>query len=99
MKIGKNSPEKILEEIVKLDPVEFLGVCKILGVDIYNTASAEIVEETDEGAKVIDERDDLKTPREFYDIWSDICDAVASMNRTRRRNLSTLVRAATKKEK
>ncbi len=35
MKISKNSPEKILEKILELDAVEFLGICKIVGVDIY----------------------------------------------------------------
>lgn len=35
MRKGKNSPERLLEEIVKLDSVQFLGVCKILGIDVY----------------------------------------------------------------
>ena len=34
---GKNSPERLLEEIIKLEPVQFIGVCKIIGVDIYET--------------------------------------------------------------
>ena len=79
---SKNSPERLLLEIMKLEPIEFLGICKILGVKVYD-------EETVEGAK----------PRDFYDLWEDVCDAIDGMNRTRRRNLSRLVRTANKKEK
>ena len=31
---GKNSPDKLLTAISKLDVVEFLGVCKILGLKL-----------------------------------------------------------------
>lgn len=79
---SKNSPERLLLEIMKLEPIEFLGICKILGVKVYD-------EEAVESAK----------PRDFYDLWEDVCDVVSEMNRTRRRNLSRLVRAANKKEK
>ena len=38
-------------------------------------------------------------PREFYEIWCDVCDIIGEMNRTRRRNLGKLIYAATKKDK
>ena len=75
--MSKNSPEKLLTEMLRLDPVEFIGVCKIIGVEAF------------EG----------KEPREFCDIWCDVCDTVGEMNRIRRRNLGKLIYAATKKEK
>ena len=34
MKKSKNSPEKLLEKLLELDTVEFLGVCKILGIEL-----------------------------------------------------------------
>lgn len=37
----KDSPEKLLMEIIKLDPVQFLGICKILGIDIYEKKGEE----------------------------------------------------------
>lgn len=95
MKIGKNSPEKILEKLVELEPVEFLGICRILDVKIFKDTD---LEESVEGARVI-EKHDGKEPRDFYDIWCDVCDTINSMSRTRRRNLNRLVRAATEKEK
>lgn len=82
MKKGRNSPENLLKEIVKLDSIQFLGVCKILGVNLFE----------------INESDKDK-PRNFDEIWIDLCDVVENMNRTRRRNLGKLVYAATKKEK
>lgn len=94
MKKGKNSPERLLEETVKLDPVQFLGVCKILGVEIYKIDTS--VEENDEGAEST--KKSLEA-RDFVDIWQDLCDVIKEMNRTRRRNLAKLLYAANSKEK
>ena len=87
--MGKYSAEKLLIEILTLEPVEFIGICKIIGVDIY-----------DMNSKTEDDKDAANIqPREFYEIWCDVCDTIDGMNRTRRRNLGKLVYAATKKEK
>lgn len=87
----RNSSENLLKKIVKLDTVEFLGVCKILGIKLYE------VEES-QGEKKDDKTLEPKA-REFTDIWCDLCDKVESLNRVRRKNLGRLVSAATKKEK
>lgn len=84
MRIGKNSSEKLLEEITKLNSVQFLGVCRILGVELYR--------KNDEGAPLTEENIDV---RDFSEIWNDLCDTIDSMNRTRRRNLGKLIYAAT----
>ena len=87
---SKNSPENLLEKILELDAVEFLGICKIIGVDVC----------VDEHCAQANEADNVApNPRDFYEIWSDVCDTIGAMNRTRRRNLGKLVYAATKKEK
>lgn len=94
MKIGKYSPENLLKRIVKLDPVEFMGICKILGIKAYNTDNVvEDVDETEEGAQATV----TPEPRDFTEMWVDLCDKVDSLNRTQRRNLGALVYAATKK--
>ena len=87
---SKNSPEKLLIELLSLEPVEFIGICKIIGVEIYKEVE---VEETKESGKT------QMVPREFYEIWCDVCDIIDGMNRTRRRNLGKLIYTATKKEK
>lgn len=92
---GKNSPERLLEEIIKLEPVQFIGVCKIIGVDIYET-------EVTTGEKIDEKTGQLNakiTPRPFEEIWFDVCDTIDEMNRTRRRNLAKLIYPATKEEK
>ena len=93
--ISKNSPEAILRQILELDPIEFLGICKIIGVNIYKEIDDTDVEEDVEGAPASEKP--KEEPRDFVDIWSDVCDTIDAMNRTRRRNLNKLVRAATKK--
>ena len=93
--INKNSPEAILRQILELDPIEFLGICRIIGVNIYKEIEEAGVEENVEGAPASEKP--KQEPRDFVDIWSDVCDTIDAMNRTRRRNLNKLVRAATKK--
>ena len=87
---GKNSPESLVEEILKLDAIEFLGVCKIIGVNVYEDVECVQANEDD---------DATPNPRDFYDIWEEVCDTIGAMNRTRRRNLGKLIYSATKKEK
>ena len=88
----KNSPENLILELVKLDPIEFLGICKILGVSIYDDADVEC-------GRPNGEDDATPAPRKFELIWADVCDEIGQMNRVRRRNLGRLIYAATKKEK
>ena len=75
---GKYSAERLLGEIIKLEPVEFLGVCKILGVKLYG-------------------EEEVAEPRDFTNIWFDVCDAVDKCNRTKRKNLGTILYAANKR--
>ena len=87
---SKNSPESLIVKILELDPIEFLGICKICGVDVYEDV---------ECGQANEDANATSHPREFTDIWSDLCDAIEAMNRVRRRNLGRLIYAATKKEK
>ena len=90
---SKNSPENLIVKILELDPIEFLGICKIVGADVYE--DVECGQANDD----VNATQEALQPREFADIWSDLCDTIASMNRVRRRNLGRLIYAATKKEK
>lgn len=96
---GKNSPERLLRKILELDAIQFLGVCKIIGVEVYEEEDIDarpVVEDGHEGEQI---RLEDGSPRDFVDIWSDVCDTIAAMNRVKRRNLGKLLYAATKKEK
>lgn len=90
---SKNSPESLIVKILELDPIEFLGICKIVGVDVYEDVECGQANEDTNATQ------EAMQPREFTDIWSDLCDTIESMNRVRRRNLGRLIYAATKKEK
>lgn len=87
MEWKKDRAEELLKLIAQLDAVEFFGICQVVGVDVYKE---ENVEENVECASA------KKEPKEFDEIWGEVCDKVATMNRVRRRNLGKLVRAAVK---
>ena len=98
---SKYSPESLVEKILELDAIEFLGICKICGIDVYEDVE-ENVEEDVECGRPNDDTNATQAAlqaREFADIWSDLCDTIEAMNRVRRRNLGRLIYAATKKEK
>ena len=89
----KDKTEKLIREIAKLEPEEFLGVCKILGVKLVDIE--EYVEENVEGGQSKKEA----KPKEFTQLWDEVCEKVNGLNRTQKRNLDKLVRAATKGKK
>ena len=95
---GRNSSVELLKKIMKLDTVEFLGICRILEVKLFEEVEGdEYVGESKEGARPIGE---IKLePRSFTDLWIDLCDKVDRLSRTRRKNLNRLVSAALKKGK
>ena len=89
----KDKTEKLMREIAKLEPEEFLGVCKILDVKLIDIE--EYVEENVEGGQSKKEA----KPKEFTQLWDEVCEKVNALNRTQKRNLDKLVRAATKEKK
>ena len=90
---SKNSPENLIVKVLELDPIEFLGICKIVGVDVYEDVECGQANDDTNATQ------EASQPREFTDIWSDLCDTIEAMNRVKRRNLGRLIYAATKKEK
>ena len=123
---NKKVPKNIVALIYminKLKPEEFVGVCKILGVEIYvddldderraieqvGMLSAPVP--SNEGLSVTDEEPDgrsvrisdepnlKKTPRKAEDMIRDVVNKLLTLNRTQRRNLKKLLKAATKGEK
>ncbi len=124
----KKAPKNVVELIYminKLKPEEFIGICKILGVEIYVEDLSEekrvleqvgmlnaavpsneglVVEEKDEestarSVQITDEPNLRKTPRKAEDMIKDVVDKLLNLNRTQRRNLKKLLKAATKGDK
>ena len=86
-KISKGQ-KRIVERICKLEPQEFMGICKILGVKIY--------EEIDKG----EEKEKLNVEaRPAEKLIEEVIEKVVELNRAQRRNLDKLLKAATKGEK
>ena len=105
----KKAPKGIVElirMISRLGPEEFLGICKILGVKIYiEDLEEEKREEERRGAaeasndSKVERTEDSsfkKTPRKGEFMIRDAMDRIIELNRTQRRNLKKLLRAATK---
>lgn len=109
MKIPKEV-EKLAHMIVKLEPAEFVGVCKILGVELIenidelnveDAAGSQIpdnnednVEDTTDGRRVRMSVDVKVRPAE--ELISEVFDKLTKLNRTQRRNLMKLLKPATK---
>lgn len=97
--------KKLVGMISKLEPQEFLGVCKLLGVKLYDEVAP--VKKSDE---ILDGRETSKFPtkeelmernsdvvvRPAEILLEDVITELCSMNRVRRRNLERIVRSATK---
>ena len=89
----KDKTEKLMREIAKLEPEEFLGICKILDVRLFNTEE-NVEEDVESGQSKVEAK-----PRDFTELWDDVCEKVNALNRNQKRNLDKLVRAATKGKK
>lgn len=70
---NRYSIESIVGEIAKLQPEEFIGVCRILGISL-----------------MVDE----ETPKEADTLFEDVIGKLNTMNRTQRKNLIKILRAA-----
>lgn len=91
--------KKIIEMIAALRPEEFIGVCKILGVQIFEGLEKVKDIPENETKEENQKRNKQVQPRDAADLISDVIDKVNMLNRTQKRNLETLLKAATKKEK
>lgn len=105
---NKHTPKgvkKLVEMITKLEPQEFLGVCKLLGVRLYDEVAP--VKESDENLEGR-ETSKLPTKEELMErnsdivmrpaeiLFEEVVTELCSMNRVRRRNLEKLLRPATR---
>ena len=86
--------------ITKLEPQEFLGVCKLLGVELYEGEKDENLK--DRQATGIPTKDELiemnkdVVVRPAENLLEDVITEICQLNRVRRRNLEKIVRSATK---
>lgn len=99
----KHTPKgvkKLVLMISKLEPQEFLGVCKLLGVELYEGENDEdLASRETTGIPTKDEliemnKDVVVRPAE--NLLEDVIDEICQLNRVRRRNLERIVRSATK---
>ena len=100
--------EKLVIMISKLEPQEFLGVCKILGIRLYDEVAP--VEKSNE---ISEDRETSKLPtkEELMEQNSDVVmrpaeilldemiEKLCELNRERRRNLEKLLKPATRGRK
>lgn len=82
--IKKNS-EKLMDLIPRLSAVEFAGLARVLKVRLMDEVNPEAEEIKDRFA-----------PRKFTEVLEDIFINFEKLDRTRRREILTLVKKATK---
>ena len=109
MKVPKEV-EKLAKMIAKLEPAEFVGVCKILGVELVENIGEPYVEDaagspcTDKDGDNAEDTTDGCSVRIKVDIEvrsaeeliADVLEKLTKLNRTQRRNLTKLLKPATK---
>lgn len=85
-----------IEMMSKLEPQEFIGVCKILGVKLTQEEIEEVKEVTDKEGNTVTVHSSVRPTEE---IIEEAVDKVAHLNRTQGRNLRKILKAATKGNK
>lgn len=86
--MSKKQTEKLFNIIPKLDAVEFVGLARILKV--------QLMEETNPDAE---EMKDKYTPRAFSDVLEELLINFEAQSRERRREIISILKEATKKAK
>ena len=82
-----------IQMVSKLEPQEFIGVCKILGVKLTQEDMEEAKEITDKDGNTIVVHCSVRPTEELIE---DAIDKIAHLNRTQGRNLRKILKAATK---
>ena len=89
--MDKNNRIKIfMELLVGLEAIEFVGLCKFLGV--------RLIEEKDESAPITpnDEAPKKSETRDFSDLFSDLLQKFSNLSRPRQRELIKILKKVNK---
>lgn len=89
--MDKNNRTKIfIELLVGLEAIEFVGLCKFLGV--------RLIEEKDESAPITpnDEAPKKSETRDFSDLFSDLLQKFSELSRPRQRELIKILKKVNK---
>ena len=81
-----NSNSSLMEHITKMEPLEFAGLARLLGVSII-----EDNPDTEAEQKVI--------PRSFTDVFADVMAKFDKLGRTRQREIIKLVKKSNSMKK
>lgn len=86
----KNRTKTFMELLVGLEAVEFVGLCKFLGV--------QLVEEKSEPAPTTpnDEASQKSETRDFSDLFSDLLQKFSELSRPRQRELIKILKKVNK---
>lgn len=90
------SVERIVKMIVKLEPEQFIGVCKILGVELVKKVGQPQYIVDSEEEKVSAKVEASIEVRPAEELIKEVIDKTIALNRTQRKNLTRLLKAATK---
>lgn len=85
-----NRTKTFMELLVGLEAIEFVGLCKFLGV--------RLVEENDESAPITpnSEAPQKSETRDFSDLFSDLFQKFSDLSRSRQRELIKILKKVNK---
>ena len=90
--------EQIVRMVCKLRPEQFLGVCKVLGVELYRQERNEKVDPAPNAENLNADQTNVPSARPAEELISEVIDKIEQLNRVRRKNLKKLLKEATKGE-
>ena len=85
-----NRTKTFMELLVGLEAIEFVGLCKFLGV--------QLIEEKSESAPITsnDETPQKSKTRDFSDLFSDLLQKFSNLSRPRQRELIKILKKVNK---
>lgn len=85
-----NNNQSLLQEIAKMQPVEFAGLANLLGVQIVR--KKENIEYTSTAPKSSEDIKKNYEARPFADVLADVMSKYSNLNRQRKREILRLVK-------
>ena len=88
--LSQKQMNQFIRYIPLLEPQEFIGLAKLLGVEIVEQSTPKYDEDNKVNVEV--------NPRDFTDVLEDMLENFKKSNRKRRREFMKLLRSATKEK-
>lgn len=97
----KSSNQQLMEMISEMEPIEFIGLAKLLSVPIIKKVESDMEVTTTEQNDEVKAADPQQKhePRAFVDVLGDVMRRFDALNRARKREILKLVKKSNRGER